>query len=263
MKYTKDFIILCTNWISGQEMDKSKFEEYLPIMKENSKIEKVGRSWGFETKDLYILFKTGKIELTKEAIESSFILKENSDFDFQFLESLYKNLYGYLNDFRFITEKTGKCFDIYEPLREALLFKENFEVNDIKQMLNLLVKFGNQKEVLQLEPESEIKFDDIKQILIADYIIEKYQYKGNLNTKQTDNITEFHCYNKPDFISYIINNKEAIEEIFFDEMYSMKDKENKIKTIIKNIENKIYTGVLDENSFTSRLKISDDFTLFD
>jgi len=238
-EFNKSLTLLCTDWILGKEQDKSKFKIFQKTLLKHSINKTVYRNWGFDAETIPDLFLNGYINIDKEVIESSFYIE---DFHFSFLNDLYDKLYFYLDDIRFITKKTGKCFNIYKPLKEALNQPEKFSSEELDNISLALNKYFKQNEYLFLKPEDKIHLNEVEFFLISDNTIESFEYREESKKNHSFKIEDYYCFNKNEFIEYFKLNPFAFQELFFniisEEHINNTEKLNKLSDNVFNKKNK-------------------------
>jgi len=180
-KYSKEFILLCSNWIRGEEQDKTKFEKYLTIMKKNSNKNNGYRIWDFEPTDLKeVLFNQGKIEIDQNAIESCFFIHKEEKIQITDIEKTNKKLSMWTSNIKIITLwKDNMFFDIYSVLKEAISDYNTTNLNKYtEEEINLIkaryINYKHQNEILHLDNKNHIKSNEIEYILLNKNFIEEY-----------------------------------------------------------------------------------------
>lgn len=228
MKYDKEFIDLCADWIRGNVQDKSKFNKYKELMEENS-IKTTGfRIWDFEPKEIKnVVFFQGDLEIEQNPIESCFTLDDLVDpfsekqqhIDLNDIESINKMLCMYLAESKIITRwANDKHFDVYEPLKYGIEeFKncnDEFTKEDFDRYNKLINFYSHQKEMLNLGEHNNICSNEVIYVMLSKHSFEEY-YNDNedlQNILYYEMEDYFLFYNDEKFRNIVKQDKNLIME---------------------------------------------------
>ena len=224
MKYTKEFVDLCSNWIRGSITDKSFFKDYQEIMLKEA-IKTTGfRIWTFEGEELKdVIFNQGDIEIEQNIIESCFVLpKEDlvdpySDIkqhiDSDKIDDIQRWISPYLDKFRIITRwENSIYFDIYKVLEYGINEYNNgnkeYSKNDFETYTTRLKKYSNQQEMLHLGEYDNISSDEIIYIMVE---------QGFLNNVMNEELREA-IYGETENYYIFYNDQETRDAILNSEL---------------------------------------------
>lgn len=224
-KYPKEFILLLSDWLRGEEQDKSKFEKFKNIIDlEIIKNKNVYRIWDIEAIELNNIIMNGSMKLNQEFIESSFhteeILKINDKEyfgDFELVEKITRWLSPYLNEIKIITKRKGNQFDPYKPIEYTLnnekLLKE-YSKEEINLIEGRLKNYKYQNEYLSINPSNKINDDEVVSVLLTeDYMKGFWGYDEkdidkNMNIVEEykdSEINDYYCFNIDNFLKLAQN----------------------------------------------------------
>lgn len=221
MKYNKEFVDLCADWIRGNISDKSKFKDYQKLMLDES-IKTTGfRIWTFEPEELKnVIFNQGDIEIESNIVESCFVLNKEDLVD-QFsdekqhienhkIDSIQKWLSPYLDKMRIITRwSDSNYFDIYNVLKYGINEYKNsndeYKKEDFDRYNKLLKFYSNQQEMLHLGEYDNISSDEIIYIMIEKELVNSLM-NDDLQKAIYDELQDYYIF---------YNNEETRDVIWF------------------------------------------------
>jgi len=227
MKYSKEFIFLCSSWLRGEIQDKSKFSPFLSLMLDNSFNTTGYRIWEFEGEECKnVIFNEGDIEIEPNPIESCFSLENNvhwmsgkrQDISVELIESINSKLCMWVSKVKLITRWSDSLyFDVYEPIKEALSNKELFSVDEIKLLQTRYDFYSHQREILHLKEYDNISSGEILYVLIEKDLIDYYKddFLGDpLDSIIYGEMNDYYVFYNDDDFRNIFSKHKSYNDIF-------------------------------------------------